>query len=160
MAKKNWDDDIAAARRQEREAKRGKQMDCDHNTKEEVIKLSSYNSGSIQNRGWYPETCMICQHCGTIFNAETFDPKEVFNIFLNAQSLLQQIKFCTRANSNMDPEKLDSLNEMIAQLDNIRANVEPFYNDMVKALSKQDDKGGKKQKPRTGHIGINAGLYG
>lgn len=162
MAQRNWDAELAEAEKLKKEARRGKALACDHNDNDPVVELAKFSQYSVPNRGWYPASAVIHPRCGTIFDATPYDPKKVFLIFYEAKSVLHQIKFLTNANANMSPDKLDALNTMLAQLEDIEVNVTPFYTDMIKALQKQENnnKNNKNNRRKTGHIGINAGVYG
>lgn len=159
MAKENWDAIIASSQATVKEARKKKAIECDHNTKDPVVLLSEFNKYSIQNRSWFPENAVIHPECGTIFDSTSFTEEEVFKAFLRVKSIPHQIKYVV--GSQMDKEKLKELNDMLAAINNIEETLTPFYNDMVKTLAKQDDKGNRNNNNRRkmGRIGITADVY-
>lgn len=159
---KNWDEELAAAERMRKAARRGKALECDHNSGDPVEELQKFNKYTIQNKHWYPQSAVIHPSCGTIFDATPYDAKEAFLIFYRAKSLIHQIKFLTNANQTLGADKLDELNRLLSMQEDIEANIYPFYVDMIKALKKQDDgkSRNKNRQNRKGHIGINSDVYG
>lgn len=157
---RNWDDEIARLNSERKKLEKHKAHGCDHNTKDPVVPLASFNGYQIPNRKWYTDSTMIHPECGTMFDAKAWTPEEVHMIFFNALSVFHQIKYVIGANTSMTQDKLEELNNLLAAQENIRDTIEPFYNEMVKNMSKADnDKNRNKNNRKIGRIGISAAAY-
>lgn len=131
-------------------------IECDHTSGDRIIPVSDYN-GVIRNRDQYTPTTVIHPECGAIFETAVFTPQEVEKAFFTIESMCHQIKLLTGA--NMDASKKKEISNCMENLDALHNNLGPYYNSMVKALSKTDNKQ-KRQERQVGGFGVTSGMFG
>lgn len=120
-----------------------------------LIPISEYKGMSPKEKQKYTDTTYVCDNCDEIIETAFFSHEEVNNLFFNVRSMLNQIQMLTGAKlDDEDREELDAAFEKVNYLEALMGN---FYNDMVRALSKQDN-GGKGKKNSKGGIGISSGM--
>lgn len=134
---------------------RSMHIECDHNHQGNVIPLNKYE-GTIRNIEDYSDTTVIHPACGAIFETMAFTPKEVEAAFFRIESMCHQIKLLT--GNNIDDAKKGEIVKCMEMLDSIHNTIGPYYNSMVKALAKGDQKQQKRQERNIGGIGITANM--
>lgn len=106
-----------------------------------------------------PEATIINKANGATFHGKPFTPTKVKELFYDLESICYQISMLT--GQRMDDKKKAELQSCHYSIIALRSSLEPYYNEMVKALEDRDNN--KEQANRNrgiGSIGINRGMFG
>ena len=112
----------------------------------------------LKNKDRYPnpETTVIHEDSGVVFDISCFTPKEVEGFFFNIESMLYQIKYVTKG--KLDDKKEEEVVNMLEQCEALKSNLVPYYNSMVKVMGKKNNNN-KNTSRKIGGIGINSGMF-
>lgn len=161
MANKNLsikeaDELVRSAERALTEARLRRRRRCFHNhiSGAHLIPISE-SKLSEREKQRYSDTCYICDNCGDIIETNAYSEEDIDKIFFGMHSMLGQIQLLNGAKFG-DKEKAE-MEAAFDKVDYLESLIGSFYTEMVKLMSKGNNKGGKK-KTSKGGIGISSAM--
>ena len=162
MANKNLsikeaDEQVRSAERQLAMARLMKKRRCYHNQVSGAhLNLVSESRLPEREKAKYSDTTFICDNCGDIFESNAYSEREVEKLFFDLHSMLAQIQLITGA--KMDEKDRAELEAAFDKADYLETLMGNFYLDMVKNMTKGNNRNGGKKKTSKGGIGITSGM--
>lgn len=153
---KEAEEQVRFAERQLAKAKLEKKRSCFHNQVSDahLVPISESRLPDREKQK-YSDTTYICDNCGDIFEANAYDQRDIDRIFFDIHSALAQIQLLVGA--KLDDQERAELEDAFEKADDLEKIIGNFYLEMVKLMSKGNNKGGKK-KTSKGGIGISSGM--
>ena len=142
-------------RRETAALERQRMLECDHVGGKGIIPLDQYD-GVVRNREKYPKTTVIHPDCGTIFDAKAFSKEDMEAAIFTLSSACHQIKMMT--GSNMKEKNKENLIMIMESIEYLKTDLVPYYNSMVKALAKNNEKPQRSGR-KVGGMGISSSQF-